>query len=251
MAPRFDDMTPRIAFAGSSGTGKTTLAKYVAEHLKIPFNPVGARSVAESLGFIDEETGEPRPYDVDRASLLVYREFMAGTEISNGPWPNSRRLAAKEAIERFKVQPNSISCRGLFQAELMRQKIEWEVGHFNEGFVTDRTACDQLVYGAIHDIRAVDEHLVEMALRHTESYTHIFVTPSNVFRDGAQDGARVNDETYHRIFDMFLEGTLQEALLASDSEDYNMKVWHLGMADLGLRKDYLRKVCLSSGFTWR
>lgn len=50
----------RIAFCGASGTGKTTLAKWVAETYGVPFNPVGSRSVAKNMGF-------DNPYDVDKA----------------------------------------------------------------------------------------------------------------------------------------------------------------------------------------
>jgi hypothetical protein len=50
----------RVAFAGASGTGKTTLATWVAEAFNVPMNPTGARSVAAAMGFAS-------PYDVDRA----------------------------------------------------------------------------------------------------------------------------------------------------------------------------------------
>lgn len=50
----------RVAFAGASGTGKTTLAEYVAETWHLPLNPVGSRSVAKAMGF-------DNPYDVDAA----------------------------------------------------------------------------------------------------------------------------------------------------------------------------------------
>lgn len=50
----------RIAFSGPSGTGKTTLAKYVSEKYGLPMNPVGARSVSQAMGFAT-------PYDVDKA----------------------------------------------------------------------------------------------------------------------------------------------------------------------------------------
>lgn len=53
-------MTLRIAFAGASGTGKTTLARYVSERFGLPINPVGSRTVAASMGFAS-------PYDVDAA----------------------------------------------------------------------------------------------------------------------------------------------------------------------------------------
>jgi nicotinamide riboside kinase len=54
----------RIAIAGCSGTGKTTLAKAIAEHFSLPLNPVGARTVAKSMGF-------DNPYDVDAAGKRV------------------------------------------------------------------------------------------------------------------------------------------------------------------------------------
>jgi predicted ATPase len=50
----------RIAFSGASGTGKTTLATWIAEKYGIPLNPVGARSVAAEMGFSS-------PYEADAA----------------------------------------------------------------------------------------------------------------------------------------------------------------------------------------
>lgn len=54
----------RIAIAGCSGTGKTTLARAISEKYSIPINPVGARSVALEMGF-------DNPYDVDAAGKRV------------------------------------------------------------------------------------------------------------------------------------------------------------------------------------
>lgn len=50
----------RVALAGASGTGKTTLARYVSERYGLPINPVGSRSVSAAMGFAS-------PYDVDAA----------------------------------------------------------------------------------------------------------------------------------------------------------------------------------------
>ncbi len=50
----------RIALCGPSGTGKTTLAKWLEETRELDFNPVGSRSVAKDMGF-------DNPYDVDKA----------------------------------------------------------------------------------------------------------------------------------------------------------------------------------------
>ena len=52
----------RVAFTGSSATGKTTLAAFVAELLGVPLNPVGSRSVAASMGLSS-------PYEADRLGL--------------------------------------------------------------------------------------------------------------------------------------------------------------------------------------
>lgn len=54
----------RIAIAGASGTGKTTLANAIAARYSLPVNPVGARSVAADMGFAN-------PYDVDKAGKRV------------------------------------------------------------------------------------------------------------------------------------------------------------------------------------
>jgi hypothetical protein len=50
----------RIAFCGASGTGKTTLAEYVAKKYRLEMNPIGSRSVAKDMGF-------ESPYDADKA----------------------------------------------------------------------------------------------------------------------------------------------------------------------------------------
>ncbi len=54
----------RIAIAGASGTGKTTLARAISEKYNLPINPVGARSVALEMGFAG-------PYEVDKAGKRV------------------------------------------------------------------------------------------------------------------------------------------------------------------------------------
>lgn len=67
----------RIAIAGASGTGKTTLARAISEKYKIPINPVGARSVALEMGF-------DNPYDVDKAGRRV--EFQKRLFESKRDW---------------------------------------------------------------------------------------------------------------------------------------------------------------------
>jgi hypothetical protein len=67
----------RIAFMGASGTGKTTLAKWVSETYGLPINPVGSRSVAKAMGF-------ESPYDVDKAGRRV--EFQHRLQAEKMAW---------------------------------------------------------------------------------------------------------------------------------------------------------------------
>lgn len=71
----------RIAIAGASGTGKTTLARAISEHFNIPINPVGARTVALEMGF-------ENPYDVDAAGRRV--EFQKKLFEAKRDWELSR-----------------------------------------------------------------------------------------------------------------------------------------------------------------
>lgn len=57
---RVNALPIRIGFCGASGTGKTTMARWISETYNIPMNPVGARSVAQEMGF-------DSPYGVDGA----------------------------------------------------------------------------------------------------------------------------------------------------------------------------------------
>lgn len=72
----------RIAFAGASGTGKTTLSTYLTETLKLPFNPVGSRSVAKAMGF-------ESPYDVDKAGKRA--EFQRRLVTEKRAWENEHQ----------------------------------------------------------------------------------------------------------------------------------------------------------------
>lgn len=71
------DWRMRIAFAGASGTGKSTLAKFVAERYGLEQCPVGSRSVAVAMGFAS-------PYDVDAAGKRA--EFQRRLFVEKRAW---------------------------------------------------------------------------------------------------------------------------------------------------------------------
>jgi hypothetical protein len=150
----------RIAFCGSSGTGKTTLATYISETYGIPVNPVGSRSVAKAMGF-------DSPYDVDKAGK-----------------------------------------RAEFQRRLVTEKRAWEDEH--EGFVTDRTTLDNLLYTIFHDISTIDSDLYEQVAAGMCRYTHVIHCPVNIFCNPAGDPSRVADMTYHKLYDMLIDGLVQK-----------------------------------------
>ncbi len=74
-------MATRLAFAGASGTGKTTLAEWVSKTFGLPINPVGSRSVAQSMGF-------DNPYDVDKAGRRA--EFQRRLVAEKRAWEDAR-----------------------------------------------------------------------------------------------------------------------------------------------------------------
>jgi hypothetical protein len=155
VAPVPDRMPRRIAFCGASGTGKSTMAYWLAGTLGIPFNPVGSRSVASAMGFAS-------PYDVDKAGK-----------------------------------------RAEFQRRLVVEKRAWEDAHTE--FVTDRTTLDNLAYMAFHDISTVDAALFDQMVGGMRRYTHVIYCPVGVFCDLAGDSNRVDDMTYHELFDTMIE----------------------------------------------
>lgn len=71
----------RIGFVGCSGTGKTTMARWVSETYGIPINPIGSRSVAKEMGF-------QSPYDVDAAGKRG--RFQELLQLSKLEWEKNR-----------------------------------------------------------------------------------------------------------------------------------------------------------------
>lgn len=70
----------RIALMGASGTGKSTLAAYIAEKYGLEINPVGSRSVAKAMGF-------ESPYDVDKDGKRA--EFQRRLVIEKRAWEDA------------------------------------------------------------------------------------------------------------------------------------------------------------------
>jgi hypothetical protein len=214
----------KIAFCGASGTGKTTLAEWVSETYNLPMNPVGSRSVARLMGF-------DNPYDVDRADLATYQAFVLDLEDFEET-PENLSGAANQAIDEY-IDGESV--RGLFQTQLQRAKINWEVSQSR--FVSDRTTVDDFAYSCLHDIGFVDEAFIERARKHLQIYDLIVFCRSDVFCNLDGDPHRVAAKSYHEVFDLLADGALVNWL----GDDWNEKVLVLDSANLEERKEAIRR----------
>ncbi|CAB4203451.1 Fer4_NifH domain containing protein [uncultured Caudovirales phage] len=187
-------MNRRIAFAGASGTGKSTLAVALSQHLQLPVNPVGSRSVAASLGFLN-------PYDVDRASLESYERLSPDYPLGS---------VVELAMENWRLDPSCRTVRSLFQAKLQTAKIDWENAARPPGYVSDRTTMDDMAYALLHCPSVVDRAFIKRAREHLREYTHVIFCPLDSFYAHAGDPARVSDIEYHYRYEAILRGLLAD-----------------------------------------
>lgn len=75
------DTKLKIAFAGASGTGKTTVTNILSKELNLEINPVGSRTVSAAMGF-------KSPYDVDAFGKRT--EFQNRLMEDKASWEASR-----------------------------------------------------------------------------------------------------------------------------------------------------------------
>lgn len=171
----------KIALCGASGTGKTTLAKQLAEITKLPFDkhphPNGDgsyTSLTRALAW--EYTGVDLPYEVDKAGM-----------------------------------------REAFQYEGGRRKFAWEAKMADKegGFVTDRTHLDWLAYAILHDIdkSGSNEHYFNMCMERTRNYDVILFCTMERFHKVSNDPARKSSKLYHQLYEMVLGSLIAEMSL--------------------------------------
>lgn len=98
--------------------------------------------------------------------------------------------------------------RAQFQRRLLTEKLAWEEA--SEGFVSDRTILDSLIYTMFHDIYAVDEETLRLVAKGMQRYTHIIYCPVEAFCNPGGDTARVQDLTYHRLYDVTIRALFEK-----------------------------------------
>jgi hypothetical protein len=244
----------KIAFIGCSATGKTTLTKYINEREGWPINPVGSRSIAKEMGFVDSK-GEGKPYDVDGADQQAYIGALAWSDdhpaFARSPADPHVVIAARHAKACYRPEiwdndGNPIATvRPLFQTRLAEAKIAWETActrcgpnwcyrnpecapFFHPWFVTDRTPLDDMAYALLHCPEIVTAEFRERAYNHTRTYSLIFFTPLSAGQWLGDDPARQVDPMYHWRHEVLLRGML---------DDMGIGVVTLDEGDLERRKD--------------
>lgn len=78
---------PRIAFTGASGTGKTTLARYVEKTWGLPYEEYGGLSTARHVAL--QMVGEPNPYKTLEAGR--YHEFQWRVQETKREWEEAHK----------------------------------------------------------------------------------------------------------------------------------------------------------------
>jgi hypothetical protein len=180
---------------GPSGTGKSTLAGFVGEQYDLKLNPVGSRSTAKAMGFVNDK-GEGDPYAVDRACAETYdlRLSDGDTVVQAADW--ARGAWAQENTLK--------TVRPLFQTKLAEAKIVWETEQ--PKFVTDRTPLDDLAYALMHCPDVVTPEFRERAYAHMRVYDVIVYCPLRAGQWLGGDPARMPDPMYHWRYDVLLQG---------------------------------------------
>lgn len=100
--------------------------------------------------------------------------------------------------------------RAEFQRRLVTEKRAWEENQ--ESFVTDRTTLDNLAYTMFHDVSAIDASLLDQVVGGLSRYTHVIYCPVKVFCNPGGDPNRVQDMTYHQLYDVTIKGLLDRYL---------------------------------------
>lgn len=141
----------RVAFCGASGTGKTTLARLVAEIAGIPLNPVGSRSVAREMGFSS-------PYDVDAAGKRW--DFQQKLQTDKIAWELAHESFVTDRTTLDELAYTTLHGGGVVDAEYLRRATE-HVGRYTHIFCCpigaffdlagDSQRCPSEAYHRVYD----------------------------------------------------------------------------------------------------
>ena len=184
-------MQIRAAFSGASATGKSTLARFVAEAYGLPINPIGARSVATAMGF-------ESPYDVDKAGRRAEFQRRVVTEKMQWEAEHNGFVTDRTTLDNLTYMAlhdvHSVTAEFWTTAELgMRQYTHVFFcpmsGVFNPG--DDNARVKDRTYHELYELmlRELQQRAVDRGTR----LIHVWEKDSNARRDRvkrALDGMR-------------------------------------------------------------
>lgn len=123
--------------------------------------------------------------------------------------PIGSRTVAKEMGFENPYDVDAAGRRMEFQWRLFTMKRAWEDEH--ENFVSDRTCFDNLTYTVIDgDTKAITPAQLEKYTEAMDRYTHVFFLSTFAFQHLGSDVHRVKNPAYHTIFEVLLQGLLEE-----------------------------------------
>lgn len=162
----------RVSFAGASGTGKSTLAEWLAKVLGAEVNPVGSRSVALAMGLTNDK-GEADPYlaDVRGVRPEFQRRLM------------SEKRAWEDARERFVTDRTTLD------------NISYTILH------DVRAATAEQLRSAVDGLRRYT------TVFYLPASAHIKIGGQDPARAGASSAVAMSEDdarAYHDVFDALL-----------------------------------------------
>ena len=137
-----------------------------------------------------------------KSTLAAYLSETRGLQIN----PIGSRSVSRAMGFESPYDVDKAGMRAEFQCRLATEKIAWEAEH--ESFVTDRTTLDNLAYTMLHDVHAIDAALLDQIVDGLGRYTHVVFCPVDAFCNIAGDPNRVQDATYHKLYEVVMRGLL-------------------------------------------
>jgi predicted ATPase len=168
----------RVAFCGASGTGKTTLAKRLAEHFGVPLSPSMARRAAADMGL-----ASPYEADAQPPSLM-----------------NRKRLELQRRITHSRIAWQDENQLGFVSDRTSYDDLAYSLMHGVSG----------------RDYQELADAVILQHNRLRPTYDKIVLCPIASFWRHGGDPARVEDIAYHKQFETLLLELLRAAGLDVD-----------------------------------
>lgn len=195
----------KIALAGPSGTGKTTLANFIAETLDIPF-------IKGSAGLIltDED-----------------KTFLKG--LSGYSQNGHKEVIALSADPKFGY---------MFETLVLQRRFELIRG--NTSFITDRSPIDNLTYFLLQASWGCSEPEVEKVIALNQesfrSLTHIIYIPLNNPHGIEDNNSRIANIYFQWMVDSLFKAVIPKYFTGPIPPHRRPKILELNTWDLNQRK---------------